>query len=286
MPELLFNCDETMLAPGKERLKILTRRGDPVPCVSEGPTGEHVTLLLGVSASGDSLPPVVIFPLITVPPLDAEIVSKFAIAGQKSGWMDQDIFRNIIFNIYVPEIQKRRQALDKLQAMAVIVYDGSSTHFGIDLVHLYNEHNILLWLLPPHTSAILQPLDLSVNGQLKKFLGANFKPIQGESATDRRNRLLMMTKHGLDDAQRSFVIQRGWRRTGLWPVEPEEALGSDMIDHDPERMPAPDAKKPKRGPRMVDGNVFFDGQMMPSPPKIAPLEKENEIVEAEPILQF
>lgn len=71
-PDLIFNADETMIAPGKNRVKVLCRAGDPRPCHPDHEKGEHVTLLLTISAAGLPLKPVAIYPLKNLPPLDSQ----------------------------------------------------------------------------------------------------------------------------------------------------------------------------------------------------------------------
>ena len=268
-----------MLAPGKDSVKVLQRRTDPIPCVPDVPKDEHVTLLLGISAANQPLPKLVIYPLKTLPPLEDELLYEFQVAGQASGWMDQAIFRNMIENFYVPAINKIRAAMNKPDAVALIIYDGSSTHFGIDLDELFSKHRVKMLLLPAHSSALLQPLDLSVNGELKQYLAKKFKAIANESAPDRRNRLLKVTAYGLDRALSRSTIQTGWERTGLWPICPETVMGSDMINHYPTLAPAPEMKKHKRGLAMSDGNIVAVDKVIPSPPKSRKVDDEVVILE-------
>jgi 4-hydroxybenzoate polyprenyltransferase len=49
----------------------------------------------------------------------------------------------------------------------LLILDGHGSHETTDFMYLCYQHNIHLLFLPPHTSHVLQPLDLSVFSSLK-----------------------------------------------------------------------------------------------------------------------
>ena len=52
----------------------------------------------------------------------------------------------------------------------VIFYDGQKSHVCGPLIHWANENKIMhvLYILPPHTSHLQQPLNVGIFGPLKK----------------------------------------------------------------------------------------------------------------------
>jgi DDE superfamily endonuclease len=46
----------------------------------------------------------------------------------------------------------------------LLIYDGHGSHKALNLLRLAKEHNIILFLFPPHTTHKLQPLDVGVFG--------------------------------------------------------------------------------------------------------------------------
>lgn len=50
------------------------------------------------------------------------------------------------------------------------VYDGHSTHVTFDVIQAARKENIHLFVLPPHSSHRLQPLDVSVFSPFKRSL--------------------------------------------------------------------------------------------------------------------
>ncbi|KAI6877959.1 hypothetical protein KC360_g8943 [Hortaea werneckii] len=84
--------------------------------------------------------------------------------------------------------------------------DGHSSHVTANVIAFCMENAIDLLILPPHTSHILQPLDVGVFAPLKRALA---------SETDAALRL---------DAGRMPRVH-GWRSAGLMPLSPITVLG-------------------------------------------------------------
>ena len=50
----------------------------------------------------------------------------------------------------------------------LLIFDGHHSHISLELIELARENNIHLLCLPPHTTHLLQPLDVGVFGPLKQ----------------------------------------------------------------------------------------------------------------------
>ena len=48
-----------------------------------------------------------------------------------------------------------------------MLYDGHKSHASLTLTNWAKDHNVILFVLPPHSSHLTQPLDLGVFGPLK-----------------------------------------------------------------------------------------------------------------------
>lgn len=68
--------------------------------------------------------------------------------------METTVFKNYFKNSFLKSTGSERPVL--------VIYDGHATHIGADVINLAVENDITILKLPPHTSHILQPLDLSV----------------------------------------------------------------------------------------------------------------------------
>src|SRR6266480_3308906 len=59
----------------------------------------------------------------------------------------------------------------------VLICDGHGSHVTADFIRHCREHNIVLLILPPHSSHLTQPLDVAVFGPLKKAMAAELQHI-------------------------------------------------------------------------------------------------------------
>jgi hypothetical protein len=238
-------------------LKVVSKYENSKPCEEIVTIKEHITLLLFVSATGSYLKPLAILPLVHLPPLSDDVINEFHFAGQPNGWIDGQIFKNFVETEFVNVINNKRLEMNKPDEKVLLILDGHSSRGALDAKMLLEQHNIYILLLPPHSSAITQPLDLSVNGDLKKHLASRFQLIDGESLPDKRNRLLYTVSRCLSRILNKDTILLGFERTGLWPYKPERALNSNMIKTTLKPAPTNEGKKRKRGPDISSGLVLY-----------------------------
>ena len=59
----------------------------------------------------------------------------------------------------------------------ILIMDGHGSHVTGNFIAYCMDHKILLLHLPPHTSHLLQPLDVELFSPLKKALSANLDPL-------------------------------------------------------------------------------------------------------------
>lgn len=181
IPQLIFNIDETFLFPGVERVKLYTSSEKGVATATNSNL-EHITIFLAISASGDAMKPLCILPLVNLPENLPETVTEyFNFSGQKNGWINSAIYRDWIENDFVAEVERVRAKMNKPNAPALLLSDGHSTRQNIPAVKALEANNIHTIIAPAHSSTILQPLDLTVNGEFKRLLAKNFKKVDGET---------------------------------------------------------------------------------------------------------
>ena len=82
----------------------------------------------------------------------------------ESGWSNSKIFNNYLTTHLIRHTGNRE---DKEQTPTLILYDGHKYHINLTLTEWAKKRNIILFVLPPHTSHITQPLDVAVFGPLK-----------------------------------------------------------------------------------------------------------------------
>ena len=102
------------------------------------------------------------------------------------------------------------------------------------------QNNIHLLFLPPHTSHVLQPLDLSIFGPLKKAYKKEVGNLIGFTdltTVGKRQFILCYAKArtaGLTESN----IRSGWSGTGLWPIHMTRPLMSRLLLENSNKPPS------------------------------------------------
>ena len=212
-PGQIFNCDESGFEFDAINKIVASARGiRHVPRVSKG-QHEKVTVLACASASGNTLPPLFIFKNKSgrVPPSvkeDAPPGTMFC--AQKSGWIDRDIYLKWFNELFVPNLPQQRPVL--------LVVDGHKSHVTEDLINAAIANNVIVFCLPAHASHLLQPLDLSLFGPLKKGwvkACAAFNHISSVVVSQRN--FAKIFNLAWQTSVSPEIIQSSFRRSGIYP---------------------------------------------------------------------
>ena len=84
-------------------------------------------------------------------------------AMSETGWSNAELFRKYLQEHFVKFIPVREP-----EQHLLLILDGHKSHISLDLLEWAKERKIILFILPAHTSHILQPLDVSCYGPLQK----------------------------------------------------------------------------------------------------------------------
>ena len=104
-----------------------------------------------------------ILQLKEVPPLVTHEVMKFyTFSGHSAGWVTREIFSNVVRKVFIPGIVKLRTELEMpADEPAILFLDGHKAHEDAELLEACKAANIDVVLLHPHSSHVLQPLDVN-----------------------------------------------------------------------------------------------------------------------------
>lgn len=162
-PNQIFNLDESSFCVDPSKTKVVGKIGVPSTRTVSGPGRENTTALFACSAAGLKLPPLLIFKGKSVwsewVPAKGTDFPNTSYAATKKGWMESDVFVNYIKRTFIPNIGTERPIL--------LIYDGHSTHITFEVIELAMQEKITILKLPPHSSHLLQPLDLAVFRSIK-----------------------------------------------------------------------------------------------------------------------
>ena len=225
----VFNLDESgfPLAGTNGKLKIITARGAKNVYKVGPDSKEQVTVLGCCSADGHLEKPFVIFPgkrpnynFEGVDPRD------FVVGHSPNGWISADSFFGWMANIFYPSVK------DRVQFPIIVFMDGHISHLNLAVAKFCRMHDIILLCFPPHASHVMQPLDISVYGPLKKFWNESLDKFK------KTYKGLSMTRAHFfpvfDEAWKKAVnapgnIKSGFRKAGIVPFS-SDAIAYDRLE--------------------------------------------------------
>ncbi len=182
---------------------------------------EWVSIICCISANGYSLPSFFIFQgqRIQHSWLDAQVDERSVIRVSKNGWTTQTIALEWLehFNAHTKQRLTGRYRL--------LILDGHTSHISLPFIE-YCEHNEIIPLcLPPHSTHILQPLDVGVFSPLTKAYKTRIHD-HALFGTERitNEQFLSFFQLAFNSAFNRQNIQSAWRGTGLQPFKPELLL--------------------------------------------------------------
>lgn len=215
LAQRMWNCDETAFATDIASKKILARRGDKNVHETGGGTGrEYITVLGCGSASGERLPPYVIYKgknLWTSWTHGGPAGTLYAVS--ESGWMERPQFLEWFKKLFLT-------ALSSAPRPVILFMDGHASHINLELIRLAREHQVILFCLPSHTTHALQPLDVGVYGPLKSCWGKILKQYKMETcaATVDKKEFPALLKKLWEASFEARHLKAGFRKTGLCPL--------------------------------------------------------------------
>ncbi|KJZ69105.1 hypothetical protein HIM_11512 [Hirsutella minnesotensis 3608] len=183
-----------------------------------------------VSATGTSLPPLVIFKGKSVQqqwfPQDLSDFRDWQFTATKNDWTSDKTAVEWLEKLFIP-----RTRPSDLTERRLLVLDGHGSHETVDFMYLCYQHKIHLLYLPPHTSHVLQPLHLSVFSPLKHYYRKQigFLSLLTDSSPVGKQNFLSCYQKAREQALSASNIKGGWKATGLWPVSVAKPLLSPLL---------------------------------------------------------
>ena len=234
MPARIFNLDESGLSTVMKPCKVVCERGRPVASQVARERGSHMTFVGIINAAGHGFPPVFI---IAQKKMNADFL-RGTTAGttvllQSNGWMDHEHFVETLQHLH-------KVSYSSVENKILLIMDNAVCHMSIHAVEYAIQHGIVIVTLPPHTTAKLQPLDVSIFGPFKSVL----RCIQDEFKLS--NPHVPITEHMLpemackawDTVCNVTNITSGFRATAIHPINsnifPDDAFaGAEVTEQAP-----------------------------------------------------
>jgi hypothetical protein len=148
--------------------------------------------------------------------------------------------------------------------------DGHSSHITANFIAYCMNNQIDLLVLPPHTSHVLQPLDISIFQPLKRALATETDRLAAlDSGRIPRIEWTEAYIRAREKAFSSKNIQIGWKATGLWPLSALEVLN---------RLPKVPEESTSTPPQQLFSHDLDKSLLDSSPPEGTELRQANALL--------
>ncbi|XP_068990461.1 uncharacterized protein [Neodiprion pinetum] len=163
-PSRIWNLDKTGVTTVQNPKKIIAQKGiKQVGAVVSAERGTLVTVEMAVSASGNTIPPMFVFPRLKFKDIFIRDGPPESIgAGNSSGWMTATEFM-----IYMDHFVKHVKPT--LSEPVLLLLDNHCSHIDINVVEKAKANGVIMLSFPPHCTHRLQPLDVGVYGPFKSY---------------------------------------------------------------------------------------------------------------------
>ena len=208
----IFNCDESGLPLSPKAEKVIIEVGSKNPFHLTGNTKDQITVLACSSAAGYALPPFVIFDRKNLNMKLTEGEVPGTVYGLSSnGWMTSELLAEWFKGHFLYYAPASRPLL--------LLLDGHKSHYCPDFIRLAAAEGIIVFVLPPNTTHISQPLDKGPFSPLK----THWKKVVQDFILKHRGR--SVTRYDFstlfaDAWSKSMTIKNitaGFRTTGICP---------------------------------------------------------------------
>jgi DDE superfamily endonuclease len=193
----MWNMDETGLALGHYKNQLVIRTSSTKYAYIKSPENrEWVSIIETVSPD-------------------------FLFTTSENGWTSNDIGLRWLDEVFLPKTANNGEK-------RLLLINGHRRHTSSEFMWKCYENDVLLAYLIPHSSHVLQPLDLSCFSPLKSRYRKELMDVAkfDDSAPIKKIRFLEYYDKARDENLNSTNIKSGWRAAGLVPFDPRKVIRS------------------------------------------------------------
>ena len=184
---------------------VTSPRSSTVKCIAAG------------NALGNSVPPYYIFPGVRWNDSFLEGAATGAAgAMSKSGWLNSEVFQNYLNNHFlrystIPSGSPTEPTL--------VLYDRHRSHVSLTLTDWARWNNVILFVLPPHTSHLTQPLHVGIFGPFKSMYYNECKDYMKHhpGLTITKYEVAQLTAKPYMKSVTAENLTSAFRKTGIYP---------------------------------------------------------------------
>ena len=258
-PRRVFNTDESCIQLSPPTGKVISITGwKNVYQLAPGPEKSNLTFLGTYNANGETVTPMMVYPYMRLPSeIASNIPPDFHVALTESGWMTSKLFYEFIANPFINWINQ-----NNIERPVVLFVDGHKTHVTLQTSVLCEDNGIILYLLPPNTTHIMQPADVGPFRPMKHYWREAVSDFQRKhpGILVTRKDVAPLLKTVLDKVASNSIIN-GFRKSGIHPFNVEAIDFTRCLDIE------------------IESDEISDQDIVPSEPIIEVGIKYNEAYE-------
>jgi hypothetical protein len=148
----------------------------------------------------------------------------------ETGWSNGEIFQEYLKTHFLPYVEPTPTNCQHQQPI-LLIYDSHTSHKTPQLINWAKEQGIVLFVLPAHSSRLLQPLDVSIFGPLKNYhyLECSTFMYQHMGQTITKYEICSIACKAYLKAMTPINIQGGFRNAGTYPLHKEVISPEKLI---------------------------------------------------------
>jgi DDE superfamily endonuclease/Tc5 transposase-like DNA-binding protein/Psq-like protein len=241
LAEDIYNFDETGFAMGLISSQKVVTRAEYYGrrSILQPGNREWVTAIEAICADGYSLPPCVVFQgkVYIAGWFESNLPSDWRIEVSNNGWTTDEIGLRWLQKHFIPHTNSRVRGRYRL-----LILDGHGSHLTPQFDRVCAENDIIPLCMPPHSSHLLQPLDVACFAPLKRAYGRFVSDLArcGYNHIDKFD-FLADYPRARAEAFKPQTIQTSFAATGITPFEPERVLSKLNISLN---TPTPPGSRP------------------------------------------
>ncbi|KAJ3545078.1 hypothetical protein NM208_g450 [Fusarium decemcellulare] len=220
----IYNFDETGFLMGMIATEMVVtgseRRSKP-KSVQPG-NREWITVIQAINAEGQAIQPFIIgagqYHLANWYQ-ESNLPGDWVIATTQNGWTDNETGLEWLKHF------DRCTAKRSNSRYRLLILDGHESHHSIDFERYCEENKIIRLCMPPHSSHLLQPLDVGCFSVLKRAYGREIDRLIRCSITHVSKTEFFPAFHAAHEATMTEGnIKGAFRGAGLVPLDPESVI--------------------------------------------------------------
>ena len=113
----------------------------------------------------------------------------------------------------------------------LLLLDNHGSHISTQFMKICWENNVYVFYLIPHSSHVLQPLDLCPFSIVKSRYRDELSNLASlaDSIAVKKNLFIDVYNKARNEGMSEYNIRAGWKATGIYPWDPQKVLRSSQV---------------------------------------------------------